>query len=60
MSIRLADTWDEISWEEIETILNSPFIDLSNEREVVSECNQAICGSNNNPEFTSASLKSLS
>lgn len=60
VSIRLADTWDGISCEEMETILNSPFIDPRNEREVMSEQNQAICGSNNNQQFTGASLTSLS
>lgn len=60
VSIRLAYTWDGISWEETETILNSPFIDLRNKSKVVSEQNQAICGSNDNQQFTGASLTSLS
>lgn len=59
VSIRLADTWDGIRWEEMETILNSPFIDLGNEREVVSEQNQAMCGSSNKQQFTGGSLTSL-
>lgn len=59
MNIRLADTWDGIRWEEMEAILNVPFISLRNEREIVSEQNQAICGSNNNQQFTGVSITSL-
>lgn len=60
VSIRLADTWDGISWLEMETILNSLFIHLRNERQVVSEQSQASCGSNNNQQFTGGSLTILS
>lgn len=59
MNITLADTWDGIRWEEMEAILNVPFISLRNEREIVSEQNQAICGSNNNQRFTGVSIISL-
>lgn len=60
VSIRLADIWDGISWLEMETILNSLFIHLRNERQVVSEQSQASCGSNNNQQFTGGSLTILS
>lgn len=60
MSIRLADMWGRISWEDMGTILSSPFINPRNKREVVSEQKVAICGSSNNQQVTGASLTCLS
>lgn len=44
----------------METILNSPFIHLTNETLVMVEQSHASCGSNNNQQFTGGSLTNLS